>query len=117
MSFQTIHLIVSQTTNVDLELSQTPEEFVEELREFIPIKGEKGEKGDAAVSNVELIVETNGQTQFNVFANPTLHALIVNGVEYHSYTLQQVSGNWRLLWAGTFSFTTTDTLIFRIFNT
>lgn len=117
MSSQTIHLVVSQSTSVNLSLQQTSEAFMEEFREFIPVKGDKGDKGDSAVSDMILMVEVDGQTQFNVFANPALHALIVNGVEYHSYSLQQISGNWRLLWTGTFGFSTTDALIFRIFNT
>lgn len=69
------------------------------------------------VYDLFLEVEFDGQTQFNVFGNAAHHALLVNGIEYHSYVLQQVLGNWRLLWAGNFPLQTSDELIFRTFNT
>lgn len=69
------------------------------------------------ISTVPLTIEHDGQTQFNIFGSATHHVLLINGVEYHTYSLQQIAGNWKLVWTGDFALQTTDELIFRVFNT
>lgn len=85
-------------------------------------KGEKGDKGDTGNAGAdgsnqiqELILQatTEGQTSFNVFGNPAVHSLIVRGVEYKTYSISQVSGNWRLNWSGPFALSPDDEIIFR----
>lgn len=69
-----------------------------------------------SVSDINLIVEFDGQHVFNVFSNPSLHALIINGVEYHEYYITNISNNWKLFWENIFNLSTTDKVIFRTFN-
>lgn len=69
-----------------------------------------------SVLDIDLIVEFDGQYVFNVFSNPSLHALIINGVEYHEYSIVDTFNNWKLFWGNIFNLSTTDKVIFRTFN-
>ena len=67
-----------------------------------------------------LVVETNGQTQFNIFQMPTgRHYLLINGLEHYApgdYIIQQVGPNVRLVWVGPHQILTSMKLIFRTIN-
>lgn len=68
--------------------------------------------------DTELVVAVNGQTIFNIFAEPTKSNLFISDNIYFkdkSYTIQYISGAWKLVWLNEFQLETTDTLIFRTF--
>lgn len=78
-------------------------------------RGFKGEPG-GSYTDIELVVEQDDQTQFNIFSNPTSSNLFINDSIYFkdkSYLIQNISGNWRLIWLNEFPLATSDLLIFR----
>ncbi len=67
------------------------------------------------VGQLPLQVTFNGQTQFNIFTQPTgAHWLVVNGIDYRppAYGLGTVGSNERLIWDGPFALETSDELFF-----
>lgn len=56
----------------------------------------------SSLTRLPLTIDTNGQTQFNIFSQPPAqHWLIVNGMEEYNnqaYEIQQIGQNWRLVW-------------------
>ena len=105
------------TESVSIEVVETTEVFTIEFAELgVPgIQGEKGDPGGNYV-DIELTVTEDGQIEFNIFSEPTKSNLYINDSIYfkdRSYQIQNVSGNWRLIWLNEFELSTTDLLIFR----
>jgi len=80
--------------------------------------GKRGFKGEPSVyTDIELAVTQDDQTQFNIFSEPTIQSnLFINDSIYFkdkSYQIQNISGNWKLIWLDEFQLKTTDLLIFR----
>lgn len=78
-------------------------------------RGFKGEPG-GSYTDIELVVEQDDQTQFSIFSEPTLSNLYVNDAIYFkdkSYQIQNIAGNWSLIWLNQFLLKTEDLLIFR----
>jgi hypothetical protein len=132
---QAIELLVAQPLPIHLEVNNYNQPVKTGDKGDKGDKGDTGDKGDrgndgtngqdgndgtngqnAIVDQFPLSVTTDGQTQFNVFSNPTLHTLLVNGVEYTTYAINPSGSNWHLVWSGPFTLQTTDTLLFRIFH-
>lgn len=76
--------------------------------------------GGVSITDLPLVVQANGQTQFNIFnLPPERHFLLINGLEHYApdhYTIEQQGGNVRLVWGGAHVLTTAMKLIFRTFN-
>lgn len=70
----------------------------------------------ATYTDTELPVTVDGQTIFNIFAEPSKSNLFISDNIYFkdkSYNIQFISGAWKLVWLNEFPLETTDTLIFR----
>lgn len=82
------------------------------------IQGGKGEAGTPA-ETLTLAVTSNGQTQFTVFSIPTSSYLTVNGVVYYKdidYTVGVIGPNIKLTWAGSYTLSISDFLVFHYIN-
>jgi hypothetical protein len=67
-------------------------------------------------TDVDLFVTEDGQTEFNIFEEPTFSNLFINDCIFFkdkSYQIENFLGNWRLVWLNEFLLTTNDLLIFR----
>ena len=90
----------------------------------VELKGSKSisitkERGARNSTDLTLTVTNDGQTQFNIFNNPNnakTNLFINNSIYFEntSYTIQNISGNWKLVWQNEFQLQTSDQLIFRI---
>lgn len=108
-------VVINQTAKtIDVTIVTQPKTFNTIIEPFGP-RGFKGEPGDNH-TDIELIVVLDNQTEFNIFTEPTLSNLFINDAIYFkdkSYLIQNVLGNWRLIWLDEFQLKTTDLLIFR----
>jgi hypothetical protein len=81
--------------------------------------GKRGFKGESSkYEDIELVVTQDDQTEFNIFSEPTQSNLFINDSIYFkdkSYLIQNISGNWKLIWLNEFLLKTNDLLIFRKF--
>lgn len=85
---------------------------------FVGSEPEWLETQKASITDLELVVEFNGQTEFNIFENSAKNNLIINGVSYFKdkdYIISNLLGAWKLIWQNEFTLTITDLLIFRKF--
>jgi hypothetical protein len=67
-------------------------------------------------SDISLVVTEDDQVQFNIFDQPTKSNLFINDSTYFenvSYLIQNINGNWRLVWLDEFKLKTTDRVILR----
>jgi hypothetical protein len=107
-------VVVNQTTkqiNVNIVNQQKQTSVI------ISPLGKRGFKGEPGVyTDIELAVTQDDQTQFNIFSEPIQSNLFINDSIYFkdkSYQIQNISGNWKLIWLDEFQLKTTDLLIFR----
>ena len=91
--------------------------FVKTFRVTASSVGRKGDKGDTGVlTTINLTVDTNGQTMFNISTIPLQAFLTIDGVEYYQnihFTIGMVNSNATLTWLNKFQLETTDTLILK----
>lgn len=108
-------VVINQTARtIDVTIVTEPKTFETIIEPFGP-RGFKGDTGGTYV-DVELLVTVDGQTEFNIFTEPMLSNLYINDSIFFkdkSYQIQNILGNWKLIWLGEFQLTTTDLLIFR----
>jgi hypothetical protein len=99
-----------QATQSEVNLGSNNDKFV------TPLTLENASKWDTKQNLlviIELIVNSNGQTLFNVGQNITSSYLEVNGVNYYQnedYTIVFNNPNWQLVWNNEYLFETTDNL-------
>lgn len=108
-------VVVNQTTKqINVNIQSQPKQTTVTISPLGP-RGFKGES-TGGYTDIELIVTEDDQTEFNIFSEPQKSNLFINDCTFFqnkSYQIQNISGNWKLIWLNEFQLKTNDSLIFR----